>query len=74
MFINGITERIGLQEIRVARWGGGGSSVDTSTQETEGDQKKFKKVRSALFQTEGGSKGEELGLGETKKRDTLFGN
>jgi hypothetical protein len=74
MFIDKFTERIGMQELKVARWGGGAGSVDYSTKETEADQKKFKKVRSALFQTEGGSQGQELQLGETKKRETLFGN
>ena len=74
MFINYMTERIGMQDIRVARWGGGGDSVDTSTAQTEADQKKMKKVRSALFKTKGGSAGEELALGETSKRDNLFGN
>ena len=56
---------------------GGGSApqVDTTApEELESGKKKIKKSRVALLETEGGIAGQELQVGEVKKRDTLLGN
>lgn len=42
--------------------------------ETQEDQKGIKKLRSALFETQGGSAGQEILSGQTSRRNTLFGN
>jgi len=56
----------------------GGGAPDYTPPEIEDDleddKKKAKKVRSALLETEGGIAGQEVGLGDVGKRDTLFGN
>ena len=48
------------------------SYADQATGELEGDNKKAKKLRSALAQTEGGMSGEEVV--QSGKRNNLFGN
>ncbi|MHA1970367.1 MAG: hypothetical protein ACTSXE_00795 [Candidatus Thorarchaeota archaeon] len=54
--------------------GGGGKAPAINTAPVEEDKKKTKKIRSALYATEGGAKGIELDEGEVAKRNTYFGN
>lgn len=54
-------------------FGGGGKVESTAPVVTE-EEKKAKKVRSALYATEGGVQGQELAAGEVSKRNTLLGN
>ena len=58
--------------------GGGGGDDDKGFQQVaasvQEDKGKLKKLRSALYKTEGGVLGEELGEGDVSKRDTFFGN
>jgi len=61
----------------VASLFGGGSTPKVSTQpaqDTEAEQKKAKKARSALLATEGGVLGTELEGGQVSQRSTIFGN
>lgn len=55
---------------------GKNDEVDTSSADAtvDEDEKKAKAIRSALYETAGGSSGQELTAGQTQKRDTLFGN
>ena len=53
-------------------FGGGDKQVDAPTTATEAEAKKAKTNRSALLVNAGGIQGEEVG--QTKKRDTIFGN
>ncbi len=57
-------------------FGGGDEEVDTSGAETtvNEDEKKAKAIRTALYQTSGGSSGAGLLSSQTQKRDTLLGN
>ena len=48
--------------------------VDYAPTEIKDSKKKLKKLRTGLFKTEGGSAGEEVGVGGVKKTDTIFGN
>lgn len=53
----------------------GAPSVQTTAPEELGEaKKKAKKSRVALLETEGGISGEELEVGEVRKRPTLLGN
>lgn len=50
-------------------------TVSTAPQvEVEEDQKKNKKRSSALYVTEGGASGSELGQGQVGGRGNIFGN
>ena len=53
---------------------GGSPSVDYEPTEVLADEKKLKKLRTALFRTPGGSAGEEVMEGGVSRRDTIFGN
>ena len=53
---------------------GGEEKVDFQPTEIREDKKKLRKLRTALFRTEGGALGEELEAGEVAGRDTFFGN
>ena len=55
-------------------FGGGSPSVDYEPTEVVADEKKLKKLRTALFKTPGGAAGEEVLSGDVSKRDTIFGN
>lgn len=47
---------------------------DTANQTVEEDERKAKRSRVALLETEGGIVGSELNPGEVNKRQSLFGN
>lgn len=54
-----------------------GSAPKASRQpqvELEGEKRKAKKSRTALFATEGGASGEELNPEQVRSRSTLLGN
>ncbi|MFA5116372.1 MAG: hypothetical protein WC486_03730 [Candidatus Omnitrophota bacterium] len=59
-------------------FGGGDEDVESNVSgaETavEEDKKKAKAIRTALYQTSGGSSGAGLLSSQTQKRDTLLGN
>ena len=55
---------------------GGGGAKQPSYQPVaiEDEEKKVKKIRTAMFETKGGILGEELKSEEVKQRNTIFGN
>lgn len=53
--------------------GGGGGEPEYQPREVQDDEKKFRKLRTALFKTAGGAMGEEIEEGGVAK-DTFFGN
>jgi hypothetical protein len=55
-------------------FGGGSKPTAAPVQDIQEDEVKKKKVRSALFATEQGALGEEVGIGQVEQRQTFFGN
>ena len=78
MFLVKLFKGISFDRFYVLSWGlfgGGGDEVSTAPiQDLEKTGKKAKKLRSALFKTEGGAIGEEIMEGDVKGRDSFFGN
>lgn len=64
-----------LKETRKFLGGGESPQADTAAgADLEEAKKQAKKSRVALLETEGGIAGEELKVGEVRKRPTLLGN
>lgn len=55
-------------------FGGGTSITSAPVEELDEEEGVAKKLRSALYATEGGALGEEIGTGGVGKRNTFFGN
>lgn len=55
-------------------FGGGDPEVNYTPTEVTDDKKKTKKLRTALYKTEGGAAGQEVMAGGVKRTDNIFGN
>jgi hypothetical protein len=54
--------------------GGGAKQPSYQPTQIEDEEKKVKKIRTAMFETKGGILGEELKPEEVEKRNRMFGN